>query len=136
MWNHLPVDANFGGIAFAHTEADIYFDPALRLENVELTQDTWAGKYIRTFDVWGKSSRLDIAQAYQTAEWTGLLNGVPASTSRTGWSDTLVRVAMNLYGAPPLYGEAFARYRATAGRETIVGVGMVLRLPTGDYEKD
>ncbi|MBW0147181.1 transporter [Marinobacter arenosus] len=136
MWNHLPVDANFGGIAFAHTEADIYFDPTLRLENVELTQDTWAAKYIRTFEALGKSARLDITQAYQRAKWTGLVNGVPASTSRVGWSDTLVRVAMNVYGAPPLRGQEFARYRATAGRETIVGVGLVLRLPTGGYEED
>lgn len=136
MWNHLPVDANFGGIAFARTEADIYFDPTLRLEDVELTQDTWAGKYIRTFEVWEKSARLDITQAYQAAKWTGLLNGVPASTSRHGWSDTLVRVAVNFYGAPPLRDKAFNAYRAAVDKETIVGFAMVLRLPTGHYEED
>jgi hypothetical protein len=39
--------------------------------------------------------------------WTGILDGAPASTTRNGSSDTFVRVAVNLYGAPPLRGKAF-----------------------------
>jgi len=43
------MDTNFGGLAYAYTKADIFFDPTLSLEDVEMKQDTWAGKYIRTF---------------------------------------------------------------------------------------
>ena len=59
-WSHLPIDKNFGGFAFAHTEADIFLDPTLLLENVDMTLDTWAVKYIRTFELFEKSSRIDI----------------------------------------------------------------------------
>ena len=41
---------NFGGVAYAYTEADIGFDPLLELRNVEMEMDTWAAKYIRPFD--------------------------------------------------------------------------------------
>jgi len=136
MWNHLPADSNFGGFAVAHTEADISFDPTLLLVDVEMKLDTWAGKYIRTFELFEKSARIGIAQAYQKGEWTGLLNGTPATASRSGWSDTLVRVAINLYGAPALRGKEFGVYRSTVGVETIVGAALVVRLPTGKYQED
>ena len=135
-WNHVPIDANFVGIAYVYTEADIFFDPVLQLENVEMKMNTLGGAYIRTFELFNKSARIDIIQAYKEASWTGLLEGAPASTSRSGWSDTLVRFGINLYGAPPLRGEEFFAYRAKHKVETIVGVGLVVRLPTGDYEED
>ena len=130
------MDKNFGGFAFAHTEADIFFDPTLLLEDVEMELDTWAGKYIRTFELFEKSSRIDIIQAYQKGEWEGLLDGVAASTSRDGLSDTFVRVAMNLYGAPPLQNKEFGAYRSNVNIETIVGVALTVRLPTGNYQED
>jgi hypothetical protein len=130
------MDKNFGGFAFAHTDADIFFDPTLLLENVNLTLDTWAVKYIRTFELLEKSSRIDITQAYQKGEWKGLVNGVPASTSRNGLSDTFVRVAMNLYGAPPLRGKEFGAYRSNVKITTIVGVALTVRMPTGNYQED
>jgi len=135
-WNHLPVNVNITGFGYAYTEADILLDPALLLEDVKLEMDTWVGKYIRTFELFNKSARLDLTQAYQEGEWTGLLNGVPASASRSGLSDTFVRFAINLYGAPPLSGKKFVAYRSTVDVETIVGVALAVRLPTGEYMDD
>ncbi len=135
-WNHLPIDTNFVGLAYAYTEADILLDPALLLEDVDMELDSWVVKYIHTFKLFDKSARVDVTQAYQEGEWTGLLDGVPASTSRSGLGDTKVRFAVNLYGAPPLKGKEFAAYRAKTKSGTIVGMGLVVHLPTGDYQKD
>lgn len=135
-WSHLPMDKNFFGFAYAYTEADIFFDPVLLLEDVEMTLNTSAVKYIRTFELLEKSSRIDITQAYQRGEWTGLVNGVKDSTSRNGLSDTFVRFAMNLYGAPPLRGKDFGAYRSNMKAETIIGAALTTRLPTGHYEED
>ena len=128
--------SNFIGAAYVYTEADIFVDPVLKLENVDLRMNTWGAAYIHAFELFNKSARIDITQAYKKATWTGLLDGTAASTSRSGWSDTLVRFGINLYGAPPLRGEEFFAYRAKQKVETIVGVGLVMRLPTGDYEED
>lgn len=130
------MDRNFGAFAFAHTEAEIFFDPTLLLENVDMGLDTWAIKYIRTFELFERSSRIDITQNYQKGFWKGLLNGAPASTSRNGLSDTFVRVGINLYGAPPLRGKDFGAYRSRVNAETIVGAALTVRMPTGDYQKD
>lgn len=135
-WAHLPINTNFLGAGYAYTEADIALDPVLKLEDVQVEMDTWAAKYIRTFSLLDKSARIDLVQVYQEGRWNGLLDGVPKRVTRSGWSDTFVRFAINLYGAPPLEGEEYVKYRATKDVETIVGAGLSVQLPTGDYQDD
>ncbi|MBW2476686.1 MAG: transporter [Deltaproteobacteria bacterium] len=97
---------------------------------------TWGVKYTRTFSFFDKSARVDLLQGYQKGRWKGLLNGAPRQITRTGWTDTVLRYAVNLYGAPPLQGQEYARYRAATEIETIVGAGLSIQLPTGDYMDD
>jgi hypothetical protein len=135
-WGHLPLGANFAGIGYIRTEGDIALDPVLRLTDVEVEMDTAAVKYIRTFECFGKSARFDLVQAYQDGSWNGLLAGDPASADRSGFSDTSLRFAINLVGAPPLEGEEFVQYRAERECDTIVGAGLIVTLPTGEYFSD
>jgi hypothetical protein len=133
-WSHLPMGANFAGVGYAYTKADISFDPVLRIENGKMELHTWAAKYIRTFELFEKSARIDLVQAYQRGRWHGLVNDVPKSVRRGGLSDSLLRFAINVYGAPPLKGKEFAAYRAKVDVETIVGTALVVQLPTGEYK--
>jgi hypothetical protein len=64
---------------------------------------------------------IGFTQAYQEGRYTGLLDGIPTSIKRSGLADSVLRFAINLYGAPPLEGKEFAAYRAKANVETIVG---------------
>jgi len=136
QWAHLPIDTNFFGGGYAYTKGNIDFDPVLKIENGEMDMQTWAAKYIRTFELLEKSARIDLLQAYQDGRWTGLLDGVPTSVKRSGWFDTNVRFAINLYGSPPMKGKEYATYRAASEVETIVGAGLSVQLPTGDYMDD
>jgi hypothetical protein len=135
-WSHLPMETNFGGIGYVYTNAEISFDPVLLIEDTDLDLHSFSIKYIRTFKFLGKSARVDLLQAYQDATWTGLLDGVPATARRSGWSDLSIRFAANLIGAPPLRAAEYKEYRAGLDRETIVGVGLVIQLPTGSYLED
>lgn len=134
-WAHLPMGVNVAGGGYSYTNGEVFFDPVLRLENVEFDLHAAAFKYVRTFELFEKSARIDLLQGYADAKWTGLLDGVPDSTRFTGLTDTNLRFAMQLFGAPPLKGKEFADYRAAvAPCETIVGVGLTVQLPTGGYE--
>lgn len=135
-WGHLPMDKNFGGLQYLHTDADIFIDPTYLLDDVEMKLDALAGGYIRTFELFDKSARIEIKQAYLEGKWTGSVDGEQTTVSRNGWSDTIVRVAMNLYGAPPLRGKEFSAYRSTRKVETTAGVALAVRLPTGHYLED
>lgn len=135
-WSHLPIGGNFISGAYAYTSGEIFLDPVLRIEDAEFYLHTIAVRYIRSFELFGKSARIDLTQPYQSGRWSGLLNGVPSSVERTGWADTSLRLAVNLVGAPPLTGKEFAEYRARTDRETIVGAGLVVQFPTGEYFDD
>ena len=135
-WSHLPIGSNFLGAGYAYTEGEIFLNPVLRIEDGEFDLNTTAVKYIHSFELLGKSARVDITQPYQTGTWSGLLDGVPTSVDRGGWSDGLLRLAVNLIGAPPLAGREFAQYNAATECETIVGVGLLLQVPTGEYLED
>lgn len=135
-WNHLPADKNFITANYGRTEGDISLDPALRIENAKVELDTWLLGYIRTFELLDRTARVEVRQAWQSGTWSGLLDGTQTSVSREGLSDTFVRFAVNLVGAPPLDGKAYAEYRAATKVETIVGAALGVNLPTGDYLKD
>ena len=135
-WSHLPIGANFAGAAYAYTTGEIYLEPELQIQNAQFDLQTIGVKYIRSFEFLGKSARVDLTQPYQIGHWSGLLNGVPATVDREGLADTSMRFAVNLIGAPPLAGKEFAEYRANAENETIVGLGLVVQLPTGQYYDD
>ena len=135
-WSHLPIGANFLGGAYAYTTGNIYLEPQLRIEGAEFDVHTTALRYIRSFELFGKSARIDLTQPYQLGDWSGQVNGVPASIDRAGWADTFARFAINLYGSPPLAGPEFAEYRAKTKSDTIIGMGLVTQLPTGQYYSD
>jgi hypothetical protein len=135
-WSHLPANINVVGVGYAFTRADILFDPVLEAEDVNLDLHTFAAKYIRTFGLLNHSARVDVSAPYQDAHWEGLLQGVPATRTRSGFSDPSVRFSMNLLGGPPLEGAEFAQFRATHQVETIVGAGLTAKLPLGQYYDD
>jgi hypothetical protein len=136
LWNHIPMGINFVGSAYAFTRGEIALDPTLMIEDAEVDLHTVVVKYIHAFEFVGNSARVDITQGYQEGRWEGVLDGVTSSVNRSGLTDTFVRFAISLYGAPPLSGKEFNAYRASNRNDTIVGAGLVVRLPTGDYIED
>jgi len=136
-WSHLPLGSHFAALAYSYAEGDITFNPVLRIEDGEFLMHVAGCKYIQSFEWFGKSARFDLMQAYEDGTWEGMLNGVPAMANREGFDDTVLRLAVNLYGAPPLAGREFAEYRqAMQKEETIVGAGLQVRVPTGEYFED
>jgi hypothetical protein len=136
-WSHLPMDTSIGAVAYVYTQANIQLDPLLQIEDLDLNMQTVALRYIRTFEILGKSSRFELGQSYKMGTWDGLLQGEPATAKRQGIDDTLVRLSTILYGAPPLKGEEYEAYReSVANSDTLIGVGLAMQLPTGRYSSD
>ena len=96
-WNHVPMDVNFAGAAYVYTDADIFVDPVLKLENVNMKMKTLGGVYIRTFELFGKSARIDLTQGYKEATWTG--TGIRSSS--------LVLLPILYYQHKPFWFEVF-----------------------------
>ena len=135
-WSHVPVDSNYFSLAYAKTDADIFFDPVLKIEDGTLAQHTAIASYLRSFDFFGKTARFDLRLPYQFGHWEGRLDGEPASVEREGIGDPRLRLSVNFLGAPALQGEAFRAYRRTHTTNTIAGAALAVTLPLGYYRED
>ncbi len=135
-WSHLPINTSFAGGGYAHTEGDIVFDPVLLAEDVKLDMDSTVFSYIRSFKLLNKTADISLTQAHMDGTWSGLLDGIPTSVRRIGMADPILRFSINLKGAPPLSGKAYQQYRASMTNETIIGVGVSVQLPLGEYKEE
>ena len=59
-WSHLPIGGNFAGAGYAYTTGEVYFDPALRLEDVQFDLQTVAVKYIHCHPIGIGKKRLEV----------------------------------------------------------------------------
>jgi len=132
-WTHLPTGVNILAVGTSYSTGDIYFDPVLELEDVELELAGAGFAYLRTFGLAGKSARIDVLAPYANARWSGLLSGEPAKTRRNGFTDPRVRFSWLLYGAPALSRQEFA---ATPQSDTVVGVAVSVKIPWGAYDPE
>ena len=135
-WSHVPAGAQFAGVAYAYTHANILFDPVLELDDVTLDLHTAAVKYTYAFELLDRLARVEALVPYQDAQWEGLLRGEPAVRQHTGYADPSARFAVNLVGSPPLKGPAFAEYSASHPVQTIVGAAFAVQAPLGQYYED
>ncbi|MCW8844280.1 MAG: transporter [Gammaproteobacteria bacterium] len=135
-WTPFPVGTNVLGAAYAKTTGDILFDPVLLVEDAKADVNTLVIAYARSFAFANRLSRLDVIVPWQNANWSGLLEGAPASVSRVGFADPSFRVSINLFGAPaPGSIESRANF-ANRDVSTLVGAAVAVTLPLGEYQDD
>ena len=132
-WSQLPTGVNFFGAGIAYSEGDIFLDPVLQIEDGTVETVMGSVAYVRSFGLFGRSARFDIAVPYADSRWKGLLAGEPASVRRTGFKDPRFRLSVLLYGAPALSPEEFVKQPKS---NTVVGLGLSVVAPLGEYKND
>jgi hypothetical protein len=132
-WTHMPSGLNVLGLGTTYTKGDIYFDPVLELEDVKVELASAGLVYLRTFGLFGKSARIDALAPYGHGRWDGLLQGEPASTRRSGFSDPRLRLSVLLYGGPAMDKKEFVE---SPRSNTVVGAAVSVKIPWGEYYPD
>jgi len=112
-WTPLPVDLTVVGVGTIRGEGDIAFDPVLEIQDATVETTTTFVSILRTFDLFGKTARMDVRLPHQHSRWKGLLAGEPRTADRRGPGDPRVRLSVNFLGSPALRGKAFRAYRAS-----------------------
>jgi hypothetical protein len=135
-WTALPIGLNVIGAAYANSSGDIAFDPVLLVEDATVDVDTLLVSYAHTFALLGATARFDAIIPWQHATWKGLLDGEPASVSRTGLADPTFRLSVNLVGAPAVGMDEFRKRAATLPVNTVVGAAVSVTAPFGEYLED
>jgi len=92
--------------------------------------------YARSLDLGGNSGSIGLVLPYAGIDASGQMTTSgqtePQATSvtRYGFGDPVLRLVVNLYGAPALPMERFREYR----QDTIVGTSLVVTAPWGRYD--
>ncbi len=132
-WSHLPKDVHFFGVGTSYTDGDILFDPVLLIEDARFELSGVGMSYVYSFGLFGKSARVDALIPYVSGRWKGTVDGESVTVRRRGFGDPRLRLSVLLYGGPAQTGAEFARSKKS---NTVVGVGLSLVMPYGEYLED
>jgi hypothetical protein len=127
-----PVGLNFMIAGYSYTTGGIATDPALPIEDADLTLHTGLLAYARSLDFWGRSGKVDVVVPYSGLSGTALFMGQEREREITGFHDPRLRLSVNLYGAPALSFEEFAAYE----QDFVIGVSLAVTTPLGQYDSD
>lgn len=135
-WTHLPDGTNVLAIAVAEAAGDLGLDPVLMVEDADVERRTGLVSLVHAFGMAGRSARVDLLVPYDNARWEGLVAGTPADTRRTGFGDARIRLSVNLTGSPALSGKEYLEFRQSHPVNTVIGAGLAVTVPTGEYQRD
>lgn len=127
---NVPINMNFVGISYTHSQGNVSVDPSLALD-VDANLDSYVLSYARSFAAFGESAVFAVAVPYSDLELTGLVQGELVSAQDDQAADPHFRLAFNLTGAPALELQEFSGYR----QKTIVGFNIEVVAPLGHYDE-
>jgi outer membrane putative beta-barrel porin/alpha-amylase len=125
-----PKGANFAVVGFSRSAGDLNFDPSLPIEDAKSVLHGTFLAYGRAMDFFGRSANVAVTLPYIWGDVEGKVDGNPQQARRSGMANPAVRYSVNLYGAPAMDLEQFARFR----QNTNLGVSIVVVPPLGQYD--
>ena len=125
-----PKGVNFVVFGFTRSTGDIDFDPSLPIEDASAVLHATFSAYAHALDFFGRSANVAVTVPYVWGDLEGKVNGSAQQAHRSGLSNSAVRFAVNLYGAPAMDLERFARYR----EKTTIGASISVVVPLGQYD--
>ena len=133
---NLPVGLNFLIAGYAYSRGDVLLDPSLPVSDASAKVNTLILGYVRSLDFRGNSGSVGLVLPYAGISASGQITASgqaepqSASATRDGFGDPVLRLAVNLHGAPALPIERFREYR----QDTIIGTSLTVTVPWGRYD--
>jgi len=125
-----PVGINFLIGGYGYSTGNVLFDPAVALDNAELTIQGPTGGYARALDLWGLSGKFDAGLGWACANGHADFNGAPVSRNVCGLTDPTAHISVNFLGAPALTLRQYPSYK----QNILVGAGFRVTAPLGQYD--
>ncbi len=132
VYANLPTGTNAVALVYGYSTGNVLTDPSKPIAGAKLHAHNIGLGYIRTFGLFKKLARVQIALPYSNLVGKATINGKDTGAARSGFGDTRIRFGINFSGSPALKPADFRRYE----QKTIAGVSIVFSVPTGLYHKD
>lgn len=125
-----PAGAAFLVLGLARSSGSVLTDPTLPITDVDAKINAVPLAAGYTFGLFGKLALLTAALPYSWGDVSGMVGEDARSITRSGLTDTRVKLSVNLAGNPAMGLRDFAK----APRKTIVGTSLSVTAPTGQYD--
>jgi len=112
-----PVGINFALLGYGYTQGDVAFDASSPIEDAKVHVHAGLLAYARSLDVWGLSGKVLAALPVAEVSGSAKVAGQGRDRQVFGLADPLLRVSVNVYGAPALSMADFPTYQ----QDVIVG---------------
>ena len=129
---NLPKDLNAINVLYSLAQGNVIADPSLPIKDFTITTHSVGAAYVRTFSLANKLARVQVVVPFLHMSGNLKLNGVDTTGIRSGFGDARFRFGINLIGSPALNKKDFRNFQ----QKTIVGVSVVVSVPTGLYYDD
>jgi len=129
-YSNAPIGVNFAVAGYAYTRGGVSFDPSLPITDEHLRTSNAVLGLARVVDFWGRSGKVDVIVPYTWLSGSAVSAGQLFTREIRDVGDPLLRVSVNLYGAPSMSLREFASYR----QDVIVGVSLRVSAPWGQYD--
>jgi hypothetical protein len=127
-----PVGMNFLLAGVGYLDGSVLTDAATQLEQTEVQSALPLLGYARALDVFGKSGKVELIAPFGCLEGSTLYRGQKYERDVCGWGDPALKFSVNFFGAPALS----LREMATWQQDLIVGAGVRVLMPLGEYDGD
>lgn len=129
-YSNAPVGVNFLIVGYAYTSGGIPTDSGLPIIDPQLVTSNAVFAYARSLDLWGKSGKFDAIVPRTWLSGSANYAGEPVERVVNGFGNALLRLSINLYGAPALGLKEFSDYE----QDLIVGASLQVSVPSGQYD--
>lgn len=125
-----PVGLNFFSVGYGFLSGAVFLDPSLPIEDVESEVHLVIARYVRTLEMFGRPTKMKLAQPWSSGHWDGLVEGEFRTRDTTGFADTRVVIETLFAGAEAMSPAEMADYVP----DTVWGLRLQLVAPTGEYD--
>jgi Putative MetA-pathway of phenol degradation len=125
-----PVHSNAVILTYSFSNGSIFFDPTLPITDATGRLNVPAFSYYHSFSFFGRSANVTASLPYAVGSFQGTVHGVKEKIYRSGLTDTVYRVAVNLKGGPAMSLKEFSWWH----QRLIVGASLKIVAPTGQYD--
>lgn len=132
QYANAPIGINFIAAGPAITRLGFPLDPAVPLTDPKLNTYGAVLGYARVIRLGGQSAKFSVVAPYVWLDGRALYEGEPVSRHVNGLTDTKVRLAANLMGAPALDLTGFKDYE----QDLVIGASLTVTCPTGQYDPE
>jgi hypothetical protein len=119
---------------YQYSTGDVVTDPSVPIAGMDSRTHFIQPTYLHTLDLYGRTANVQFSLPYSWGTSDGFAEGEFRSSSISGVADARVRLSVNLLGAPTMDVAGFRALRARP--RTLIGAGLLVQAPTGDYEPD